>query len=337
MRKLIIAISLVFSSLCFSCNDNSTIQKAVDNFRAGTISDDSLITYVSDSIRLNETIDWATHYQSKDDIADWFLGRLYKLGLGVDRDLVKSKAYYISACKAGNGDAMDGLADIYMNYSDQEDLDSAYYWFNEATKHGIPDSYFSLGLVDMQRNIQEGLPIDTVNILNYWQKGVKQNSPLCISAMASIYYYGDISITADKEKAYDLLCLIPNDKLNAESNFLLGQMYELGDGPEQNFNTALSYYKKSAAQGNTNAMCKLGNFYEWGQGVAKNDSIAFIQYSNAANAGNPWGQRCVAICYYSGTGTERNIETAKQWFKTAAKGGDLEAINYCNRKKIDYK
>lgn len=121
----------------------------------------------------------------------------------------------------------------------------------------------------MQRNIQEGLPIDTVNILNYWQKGVKQNSPLCISAMASIYYYGDISITADKEKAYDLLCLIPNDKLNAESNFLLGQMYELGDGPEQNFNTALSYYKKSAAQGNTNAMCKLGNFYEWGQGVAK--------------------------------------------------------------------
>ena len=84
-------------------------------------------------------------------------------------------------------------------------------------------------------------------------------------------------------------------------------------------------------------MCKLGNFYEWGQGVTKNDSIAFIQYSKAANAGNPWGQRCVANCYYEGTGTERNVGTAEQWIKTAAKGGDLGAIKYCERNGIEYR
>lgn len=55
MRKLIIAISLVFSSLCFSCNDNSTIQKQL------TISEQALFlmtallhTYqtASDSMKL---------------------------------------------------------------------------------------------------------------------------------------------------------------------------------------------------------------------------------------------------------------------------------------------
>lgn len=101
MRKLLLVISLLFSVLCFSCKDNSPIQKAVNDYRAGSITEDSLIAYVSDSIRVKETFDWATRHQSKDDIADWLLGRAYKFGLGVDRDPVKAKAYYLSACNAG--------------------------------------------------------------------------------------------------------------------------------------------------------------------------------------------------------------------------------------------
>lgn len=84
-------------------------------------------------------------------------------------------------------------------------------------------------------------------------------------------------------------------------------------------------------------MCKLGNFYELGQSVEKNDSLAFLQYNKAANAGDPWGQRCVAYCYLVGLGTDRNQGIANQWYKTAAKGGDLEAIKYCERNKIDYR
>lgn len=337
MRKLIIAIPFVLSALCFSCKDNSPIQKAVDEYRAGSISEDSLMAYVSDSIRVKETFEWATRHQSKDDIADWFLGRAYKFGLGVDRDPVKSKAYYISACKAGNANAMGGLAQIYAAYPGHEDLDSAYYWYNEAAQHGQADSYFLLSQVTLQIDTQKGLPIDTAKIIKFWEKGVKNNSPLCISALATLYYTGDGIVEPDKIKAFNMLALAPKDKLNNVSNYLLGEMYELGEGTNQNFNAALSYYKESAAQGNTNAICKLGNFYQLGQGVERNDSIAFIQYNKAANAGNPWGQRCVAMCYYYGIGTDINIGTANQWYKTAAKGGDVEAVNYCNRNNIDYK
>lgn len=331
------AIPLFLSALCFSCKDNSPIQKAVDDYRAGIISEDSLLAYVSDSIRVKETFNWASRHQSKDDIADWILGRAYKFGLGVDRDPVKSKAYYLSASRAGNQNAMGGLAQIYAGYPGHENLDSAYYWYNEAAQHGEVDSYFYLSQVAMQLDKQKGLPLDTAKVINFWEKGVKGNSPLCISALAALYYSGDGIVEPDKTKAFNMLALVPQDKLNDVSMYLLGEMYELGEGTNQNFNAALSYYKQSAVKGNTNAICKLGNFYQLGQGVERNDSLAFIHYNKAANAGNPWAQRCVAICYYSGIGTERNIGTAEQWYKTAAKGGDYEAIKYCERNKVDYK
>jgi len=181
------------------------------------------------------------------------------------------------------------------------------------------------------------MPIDTLKLINTWQKGVSLNSAACITALASLYYYGDRTILPDKAKAFNLLNLAPKDKLSPAGEYILGEMYELGEGTQQSFNTALMYYRQSADNGYTPAMCKLGNFYEWGQGVEKNDSIAFIHYNKAANAGNPWGQRCVANCYYSGTGTERNIGTAEQWIKTAAKGGDDIAIKYCQDHNISYK
>jgi len=129
MRKLLFVLSLGLLSLFFACGDKSPIQTAVDEYRAGTISEDSLMTFVSDSVRVKETFEWAMQHHQKDDIAAWLLGRAYKYGLGVNRDLIKAKAYYISACKAGNGNAMSGLAAIYMAYPGQENLDSAYYWF----------------------------------------------------------------------------------------------------------------------------------------------------------------------------------------------------------------
>ena len=337
MRKLLLAIPLFLSAFCFSCKDNSPIQKAVDDYRSGIISEDSLLAYASDSIRVKETFNWASRHQSKDDIADWFLGRAYKFGLGVDRDPVKSKAYYLSACRAGNQNAMGGLAQIYAAYPGHENLDSAYYWYNEAAQHGEEDSYYYLTQIAMQIDNQKGLPLDTAKVINYLEKGVKDNSPLCISALAALYYSGGGIVEPDKTKAFNMLSFVPQDKLNDLSTYLLGEMYELGEGTNQNFNAALSYYKQSAAKGNTNAICKLGNFYQLGQGVERNDSLAFIQYNKAANAGNAWGQRCVAICYYSGIGTERNIGTAEQWYKTAAKGGDYEAIKYCEINKVDYK
>lgn len=331
MNKLLFCIQLLLFISCFSCKDNSPTQKQVDNYRAGIISEDSLLTYVSDSVRVNDTFDWASRNQSKDDIAAWLLGRAYKIGLGVECNPLKAKSYYISACKKGNVNAMSGLANMYVTYPGQENLDSAFYWYNEAARHGDPDAYFFLCGIEINRETT-----DTIRVVKYLQKGIALNSYLCIATMADLYYTGDYNTTVDKSKAYNMLKLIPKNKLDDAANYLLGEMYESGEGTNQNFSAAFSYYKKSAEQGNTNAMCKLGNFYHYGQGIEKNDSLAFIEYQKAANAGNVWGMRCVGVCYHNGRGVKTDVSNAWHWYKTAAKLGDIESQKYCNQHNVNY-
>lgn len=40
--------------------------------------------------------------------------------------------------------------------------------------------------------------------------------------------------------------------------------------------------------------------------------------------------RCVGICYYEGVGVEQNIPNAWQWYKNAARQGDIEAQKFCD-------
>ena len=54
MKGYILGISLLLLTLCISCKDNSPIQNAVDDYRKGNITQDSLLTYVSDGIRVKD-------------------------------------------------------------------------------------------------------------------------------------------------------------------------------------------------------------------------------------------------------------------------------------------
>lgn len=337
MRKL---LYFLFSCIALtvtvtSCKDKGPVQSVVDQYKAGEISEDSMLAFFSDSANLKNALEWAERNKSDDVFADYILGRAYKLGLGVDRDPDKSKAYYTNAAKQGCINAMMGLANLYSSYPGYENLDSAAYWYNSAAKKGDGLSYFYLSQLYLYRKSIDKTPVDTAIIIDYWEKGMKLKDPSCTSALASAYYTGE-GKELNKKKAFEMLCLINKDKLDPMGLGMLGEMYELGEVTAQNFNIALDYYRLAANKGETNAMCKLGNFYQLGQGVEKNDSLAFIQYNKAANAGNPWGQRCVALCYDSGTGVELNRSTAAYWYRLAAKNGDIDAMNHCKRFNIEY-
>lgn len=322
-------------SVATSCKDKSPIAQAISQYKAGEISDDSLLQVLSDSSNLKSALEWAQKNLSHDDYAAFILGRAYKFGLGVERNPNKAKAYYIMSANQDNTNAMMGLAELYAGYPGHEDIDSAFYWFKKAGEKGDGSAYFYLGQLEGMRQAKENHLIDTTAIIKYWEKGAKLNDPSCISAMATSYYTGQ-GVPVDKNKAFNMLSLVDESKLDPNGLYLLGVMYELGEGTPQNFNAALHYDRLAATKGNTDAICKLGNFYQYGQGVEQNDSIAFVNYQKAANAGNAWAQRCVAACYNAGVGTERNIDKARTWFEIAAKNGDFEAQKFCSEHRIEY-
>jgi TPR repeat protein len=59
-------------------------------------------------------------------------------------------------------------------------------------------------------------------------------------------------------------------------------MYELGKGVPQDFNSAVEWYQRAAAQGDSNAQYNLGVLYQLGEGVAQDYTESANWYSEAA-------------------------------------------------------
>ena len=70
---------------------------------------------------------------------------------------------------------------------------------------------------------------------------------------------------------------------DVESMVSLGDKYYKGEGTEQNYYAAATWYGKAIDKGNTLAMRKLGKMYDNGIGVEQNQEIALKLYQQAAD------------------------------------------------------
>ncbi len=336
MRTLLyyLFVGIALIATLGSCSERNSVDSIIQQYKNGEISEDSLLSYLSDSINYKASLKWANSHK-EDGMAFFILGRAYYSGLGTTKNLILSKANYVKAIELGSIRSMHNLAVIYCDPG-CEDLDSAYYWFSEAAKNGLADSYFGVATTGALIRHNKNLPIDTIQFINYIKQGYSKGSMLCATELAKSYLSG-FGVEKNSKKAYQLLIALPDEKLDAEALFVLGQMFENGNGVPQNFNKSTKYFKRSSDKGNTNATCQLGVCYQMGQGVEQNDSLAFMYYKKAANEGNAWGQRNVSTCYIEGIGTEINLSKGFEWVKMAAKNGDEVAIEYCNKNRLNYK
>ncbi|MBN8757989.1 MULTISPECIES: tetratricopeptide repeat protein [Variovorax] len=84
---------------------------------------------------------------------------------------------------------------------------------------------------------------------------------------------------------------------------------------------ALSLFLKAAAAGETHALNSVGYFLDHGIGVKKNPAAARDWYRKAAKAGDVAGCANLAICYRD----EGNFRWARFWFEKAYAQGDGDA------------
>lgn len=69
---------------------------------------------------------------------------------------------------------------------------------------------------------------------------------------------------------------------DAEAQFSLGYMYDLGEGFPQDYSEALKWYRLSADQGYAGAQFNLGLMYNYGDGVPKDYKTSYILFNLAA-------------------------------------------------------
>lgn len=114
---------------------------------------------------------------------------------------------------------------------------------------------------------------------------------------------------------------------NSVAQFSLGVMYSNGEGVEQDYKSAVSWYEKAALQGELEAMNNLGNCYNNGYGVEQNLHKAFEWWLKAAEGRYEPCYTLVADIYYEGIyGVKKNYNEAAFWYETAAKTGDQTGI-----------
>jgi len=76
------------------------------------------------------------------------------------------------------------------------------------------------------------------------------------------------------------------DQGNAEAQFNLALMYDIGEGVPENYAEAFKWYRKAADQGLALAQSNLGLMYGTGKGVPENSIRAYVWWSMAKTQGN---------------------------------------------------
>ena len=131
---------------------------------------------------------------------------------------------------------------------------------------------------------------------------------------------------------------------NAEAQFQIGKMYELGYGTKINYKKAAYWYEKSINQGNSKAKNNLAGLYLDGQGVKKDLKKAYALYSQSSKQGNEYSQFNLALMYLNGQYVKQDSKKACSLFDDAAKKGHMKSqynlgICYSEGKAVsqDYK
>ncbi|MGH7239728.1 MAG: TonB family protein, partial [Candidatus Saccharimonadales bacterium] len=107
--------------------------------------------------------------------------------------------------------------------------------------------------------------------------------------------------------------------------FMLGHMYEYGEGVPKDDTQALFWLKKSANQGFVKAQFKVGYVYDTGEGVAQDHEAAQQWYKKALTGSHGREGVNAAQMFLDGDGVPKDTNAAISWYKLASQYGDLDA------------
>jgi len=105
----------------------------------------------------------------------------------------------------------------------------------------------------------------------------------------------------------------------------LGFAYEKGNGVAVDYNIALYWYRKAAAQNHPVGLNNVGAMYAAGLGVPKDEAEAVRWYRRAAERGSEFGQNNLGVMLMEGRGVAKDLVEAYKWFYIAARRGHLPA------------
>ena len=135
-------------------------------------------------------------------------------------------------------------------------------------------------------------------------------------SLAKKYRLG-INCDVNQQKAFKIyLSLIEKGSTKAMDE--MGNMFLKGEGVNQDYPTAMQYYKPASDLGNAQAAYHLAKMYQEGYGVKQDFAQAFEYYDKAAQAGNHNGYYRAGYFTYKGFGVQQDYAKAIEYFEKGA-------------------
>jgi hypothetical protein len=108
------------------------------------------------------------------------------------------------------------------------------------------------------------------------------------------------------------------DQGNARAQSILGLLYYHGQGVQQDFAAAATWFGKAADQDDATAQAHLGVMFFEGQGVPQDKAQAMSWIRRAADLGDPESQYNLGLSYENGEEGKPDNVRAHMWFNLAA-------------------
>lgn len=136
------------------------------------------------------------------------------------------------------------------------------------------------------------------------------------------------------QQAFELLERLA-EQGDADAQFLVGRMLELGEGVDQNIQQGIIWNQKAAAQQHSCAMNNLAVRYKTGDHVLQNHALAFQLAHQAARSQHPVTLTSFGEMHDFGQGTPVNKEKALDYYKQALEKGGASALFLIGRLYIE--
>ena len=268
-----------------------SIYNSMQRNTANELCDTGKRYYCGDSLNYSEAV---KYFRAAAELgyaeAQYFLGKSYMDGTGIDQDYNEAAKWLLKAAEQGNNEAQKEIGICYYyGYGVGQDYNEAVKWFSKALDGGEPEVLYMVGKC---RYDGTGLDKDYNAAVMFWNEAAEMD-------------YADAQCS-------------------------LGYCYEKGHGVSQDYLEAIKWYQKAADLGNANAQYHVGNCYECGYGVGKNFVKAAIWYQKAAEQGHAGAQYSLGRFYWHGYGVNQDLEEAKKWYQKAAEQGHQDAIKALN-------
>ena len=248
----------------------------------------------------------------------------YQLFSAANYSLAKQQCQELA--ELGDAKAAFLLANIYYQGLDtKQDDQRGLFWDQIAAEKGHPESAYRLGLA---YQLGQGVGQSNSKARNWYQQAALAQHAKAQKLLANMFESGAAG-EKNPSRAYQWYMRAAQQGL-ADAQLKVGSMLLDGRGVEANRASAQHWIRKAANAGNANAQVALGVMLTE---IDPAESLSW--YERSAEQGNGVALQNLALVYYVGQGVEVDHQRAVELAQQAVDTGNKEAVSLLSLMRLE--